>query len=59
MFLLLADSSLYLLSNHSLHTDIITEMDFLGEKVRLEEETEGGKEREGEGGEEVSSPSFH
>lgn len=31
---LLADFSLYLLPNHSLHTDVITKMDFLGERVR-------------------------
>ncbi len=38
VFLLLADFSFYLLHNRSLHTDIITEMDFLGEGVRLEGE---------------------
>lgn len=45
MLLLLADSSLYLHHNHSLHTDIITKMDFLSEGVRLEREREG---KEGE-----------
>ncbi len=64
VFLLLVDFSLYLLHNRSLHADIITEMDFLGERVRLErgrgkgggKESEGGRERERE---EASFPSFH
>lgn len=48
--------SLYLLHNHSLHTDIITEMDFLGERVRLEGEREGeGGEKEREVGKERGS----
>ena len=55
VLLLLADSSLYLLHNHSLHTDIITEMDFLGEGVRLQREREREREREkGKGGEKES-----
>lgn len=38
-------SFLYLLRNHSLHTDIITEMDFLGEGGKLEGEAEAGERR--------------
>ena len=53
VLLLLADSSLYLLHNHSLHTDIITEMDFLGEGVRLQREREREREK-GKGGEKES-----
>lgn len=52
VFLLLADPSLYLLRNHSLHTGIITEMDFLHARVRLERER---GEKEGE----VKRKPFH
>lgn len=51
VFLLLADFSLYLFHNHSLHTDIITTMDFRGEreKDREKERERGGLRRKKKG----------
>lgn len=46
-----ADSSRYLLPNHSLHTDIITRWSFPGEKVGFERKGRGKRH-------EASSPSF-
>lgn len=59
VFLLLADFSLYLFHNHSLHTDIITTMDFRGEREKDKRERERGGGGSGERRKEASSPSFH